>query len=149
MRAVVQRVSEASVNVDDETCGAITSGLLVFLGVARDDEAEDVSYLANKITHLRIFPDDDGRMNRDVLDAGGGVLVVSNFTLLGDARKGRRPAFANAAAPDRAEVLYEQFCATVRAYGVTVATGRFQTTMRVRSINDGPVTLLLDSKRMF
>ncbi len=145
----MQRVSEASVDVGDETCGAITSGLLVFLGVAHDDEAQDISYLANKITHLRIFPDDDGRLNRDVLETGGAALVVSNFTLLGDARKGRRPAFSNAAAPDRAEVLYEQFCATMRAYGVTVATGRFQTMMHVRSINDGPVTILLDSKRTF
>lgn len=149
MRAVVQRVSEASVEAGGQTCGAIAGGLLVFLGVDRADDASDVTYLANKLAHLRIFPDKDGRMNRDVLESGGSVLVVSNFTLLGDARKGRRPAFVSAADPDYANELYEQFCAALRTFDLPVATGRFRTTMNVHSVNDGPVTILLDSKRAF
>lgn len=149
MRAVVQRVCQASVEVDGETVGAIEAGLLVYLGVDAADENKDAAYLAEKIARLRIFPDDQGRMNRDVVEAGGSVMVVSNFTLMGDARKGRRPVFVDAAPPERANELYEAVCAALRSMGLNVAMGRFRAMMAVRSVNDGPVTILLDSRRVF
>jgi len=149
VRAVVQCVSQATVVVDGEVCGTIDHGLLVYLGVSAADDAADVSYLAEKIARLRVFPDDQGRMNRDVIEAGGSVLVVSNFTLCGDARKGRRPSYVEAAPPEQANELYERFCATLRAFGLTVETGRFRAMMDVQSINVGPVNVLLDSKRVF
>ena len=149
MRACVQRVSEAQVTVDGQNVGRIDSGLLVLLGVAADDTEEDGRSLASKITGLRIFADDEGKMNRSLVDTGGAMLVVSQFTLLGDCRKGRRPSFAAAAEPELAERLYERFAAEVRAAGVEVAQGRFAADMKVSLINDGPVTLLLDSRRLF
>ena len=148
MRAVIQRVSFASVKVDDVVIGKIPSGLLILLGIEDDDTSEDVSWLARKITGLRIFSDDEGKMNRSVLDEKGGVLVVSQFTLYGDCRKGRRPHFGGAARPDVAIPLYEYFCHRLREIGISsVATGRFGAMMQVQLINDGPVTLVIDSKR--
>ena len=149
MRAVVQRVSQASVSVDGELCGAIQKGLLVYLGVADTDGPSDVTYLSEKLIGLRVFPDADGHMNLDVRQAGGSLLVISNFTLLGDAQKGRRPSFVGAAAPEDANELYEGVVASLRAQGVEVATGRFRTMMDVHSVNDGPVTILVDSQRVF
>ena len=149
MRAVVQRVSSASAVVDGETVGAIGCGLMVLLGVMTDDDAADADLIAGKLAGLRIFEDDDGKMNRSVADVGGGVLVVSQFTLAGDARKGRRPSFVAAARPERAEPLYEALVETLRGQGIEVATGRFRTHMNVQLVNDGPVTILLDSKRLF
>lgn len=149
MRAVVQRVSEAGVRVDGETVGEIRGGLLVFLGVGREDDEKDADFLAGKITNLRIFPDEAQKMNLSLLDAGGAMLVVSQFTLHGDCRKGRRPAFTAAAPPERAEPLYERFIAEVENLGVRVAAGRFGAMMDVQLVNDGPVTLLLDSKGAF
>jgi D-aminoacyl-tRNA deacylase len=145
MRAVVQRVSRAGVTVDGETVGVIGRGLLVLLGVAPADTEAEARWLADKVVGLRIFPDDEGKMNRDVSEAGGGVLVVSQFTLYGDARKGRRPSFIGAAPPEMAEPLYESFVAAVRAQGVPAATGRFGAMMQVELVNDGPVTLLVDT----
>lgn len=147
MRAVVQLVSEASVTVDNEVTGAIGSGLLVLLGVHADDDAGDVAYLADKVINLRIFPDDQGKMNRSLVDIGGEMLVVSQFTLYGDCRKGRRPSYSTAAPPDKADRLYQDFIAEVRRLGVNVATGRFQAMMRVALVNDGPVTLIVESVR--
>ena len=149
MRAVVQRVSEARVRVDSEVVGEIRGGLLVFLGVGREDGEKDVDFLAEKISNLRIFPDEAQKMNRSLLDAGGAMLVVSQFTLHGDCRKGRRPAFIAAAPPERAEPLYERFVARVEKLGVPVAAGRFGAMMEVELVNDGPVTLLLDSRGAF
>lgn len=150
MRAVVQRVSQASVTVTGEVVGRIETGLLVLVGVAEGDQPEDAIALAEKLTGLRIFPDGDGKMNLSVLDIGGGVLVVSQFTLLGDCRKGRRPSFVAAAEPTVANRLYELLVSELRGRGVaSVATGRFQTHMDVSLTNDGPVTLLLDSKKAF
>jgi len=149
MRAVVQRVSEASVEVDGRVCGAIGAGLLVYLGVAVDDTEQDVTYLADKVRHLRVFQDDQGRMNLDVGHVGGGVLVVSAFTTQADARRGRRPSFEPAARPEDAVVMYERFCETLVAAGVTVERGSFGQMMSVRSVNDGPICMLLDSKRVF
>ena len=149
MRAVVQRVSSASVKVDGEEIGRIGTGLLVLLGVHGEDSDEDVRWLAEKIINLRVFEDEGGRMNRSLLDTGGEILVVSQFTLYGDCRKGRRPSWSKAAPPERARILYERFCEQVRSTGVTVATGRFQAMMQVSLINDGPVTLLLDSNKTF
>ena len=149
MRACVQRVSEASVTVDGQVSGQIACGLVVLLGVARDDSADDAILLADKIVGLRIFEDDDGKMNRSLVEAGGALLVVSQFTLLGDCRKGRRPSFVGAAEPELAEQLYEAFVAAVRNMDVDVATGVFRAHMDVSLTNDGPVTLLLDSGRMF
>ena len=149
MRAVVQRISRATVTVAGEAVGRIAHGLLVYVGIGDDDGAEDVEHVANKIRYLRIFEDDDGKMNRDVVEAGGAVLIVSNFTLLGDTRKGRRPAFAAAAEPATANKLYEQLCARLRALGLDVQTGRFRERMAVESINDGPINILVDSKRLF
>ena len=149
MRAVLQRVTRASVKVGGETVGEIGPGLLVLLGVARDDTAEDARYLAEKTLSLRIFDDAEGRMNLSVLDAGGGLLVVSQFTLYGDVRRGRRPSWIDAAPPEVAEPLYEFFVAAARARGVRVATGSFRRAMEVELVNDGPVTILLDSRKLF
>ena len=149
MRAVVQRVSEARVRVDSEVVGEIRAGLLVFLGVGREDGEKDVDFLADKTTNLRIFPDEAQKMNLSLLDAGGAMLVVSQFTLHGDCRKGRRPAFIAAAPPEQAEPLYERFVAQVGKRGVPVAAGRFGAMMEVELVNDGPVTLLLDSRGAF
>lgn len=149
MRAVVQRVRSAGVTVGGQITGAIGPGLLVFVGVARGDDAADVAYVAAKIRDLRIFPDADGRMNRSVVESGGAVLLVSQFTLQADCRKGRRPSFDAAAAPAEAQPLYEQVVRAVRGLGLTVETGVFQADMEVALVNDGPVTLLLDSRRLF
>jgi len=149
VRAVVQRVSRAQVTVAGEVTGAIDRGLLVLLGVATDDTQEDVTYLASKIVGLRIFEDDEGKMNRSLNEIGGAMLVVSQFTLLGDCRKGRRPSFIAAARPEQADALYRQFVAAVEEQGIRVATGRFQQHMDVELVNDGPVTLLVDSRREF
>jgi len=145
MRAVVQRVKKSSVNVDNQIIGRIDKGLLVLLGVAKGDTPSDADYLANKIVNLRIFEDGDAKMNRSLLSIGGKMLVVSQFTLLGDCRKGRRPSFAAAASPQKAAELYEYFVQQVRRLGIAVETGRFQAMMEVTLINDGPVTLVLDS----
>ena len=145
MRAVVQRVSQCSVDVDGEIVGSIGPGLLVLLGVAKGDEPSAADYLAGKIVNLRIFEDDQGKMNRSLLDVQGEMLVVSQFTLLGDCRKGRRPSFIQAASPEIADRLYLQFVESVREKGLHVETGRFQAMMAVKLINDGPVTLVLES----
>jgi D-tyrosyl-tRNA(Tyr) deacylase len=149
VRAVVQRVSSASVRVDGAVVGEIGRGLLVLLGVARDDTADDASLAAAKIAGLRIFDDEAGKMNLAVADAGGSVLVVSQFTLLGDCRGGRRPSYLDAAPPETANPLYETVVAALRATGLTVATGVFRAHMDVALVNDGPVTLLLDSRKAF
>jgi D-tyrosyl-tRNA(Tyr) deacylase len=149
VRAVVQRVAEASVTVDGDLVGSIGRGLCVFAGVAADDGPADVEYVASKIAGLRVFRDEADRMNRSVVDAGGSVLVVSQFTLLGDVRRGRRPAFDGAAPPSAARELYDALVDRLRMLGLTVATGRFQADMRVALVNDGPVTILLDSRRVF
>jgi D-aminoacyl-tRNA deacylase len=149
MRAVVQRVSRASVTVDGRVTGEIARGLVVLLGIANKDQPSDVQYIAGKIRDLRIFPDEDGRMNRSVEDANGAVLLVSQFTLLGDARKGRRPSYDEAAAPAVAQALYQDVTRELRASGLVVATGVFQAEMQVELVNDGPVTILLDSTRQF
>ncbi len=146
MRAVVQRVTRASVTVGTEVTGAIDAGLLVLLGIAPMDTTAEVEGLADKVVGLRIFNDADGKMNRSLLDVGGAVLVVSQFTLYGDCTKGRRPSFIGAAAPDVAEPLYEAFVTAIRSHGVLTATGRFGATMKVELINDGPVTLLLETE---
>lgn len=148
MRAVLQRVTEARVEVANEVVGEIGAGLLVLLGVARDDTASDADYLTEKIINLRIFDDDDGKMNRSLLDTGGEMLVVSQFTLYGDVRRGRRPSYSEAAEPEKASELYEYFVERVRSLGVTVETGVFQAKMKVNLINDGPVTILLDSRKV-
>ncbi len=149
MRAVVQRVSEASVVVDDAVVGSIGRGLLVYLGAGQGDTEEDVESTTGKVAGLRIFPDEEGKMSRSVEDIGGEVLVVSQFTLYGDVRKGRRPSFTDAAPPEEAERLYERVVAGLRARGLRVATGRFRASMDVRSRVDGPVTILIDSRRAF
>jgi len=135
------------VEVAGEVTGAIGSGLVVFVGISREDTRTDAEYLAEKITGLRVFPDETGKMNRDVKEAGGSILIVSQFTLYADARKGRRPGFDRAAPPDSARPLYDYFVEAVRRRGVPVATGIFQAVMSVRLINDGPVTILLDSEK--
>jgi len=145
VRAVVQRVAQAAVIVGDETVGSIGSGLVVLLAVAADDAAQSAAAMAEKVAHLRIFDDDAGKLNRSVMDVGGSVLVVSQFTLYGDTSRGRRPSFIRAAAPAHAEVLCEEFVARLRALGVPVATGRFRAKMVVEIHNDGPVTLVLDA----
>lgn len=149
MRAVVQRVQEARVEVGGKTVGAIGKGLLVFLGVGLDDGDADCAYLAQKIAGLRIFEDGGGLMNLSVKDIGGAVLCISQFTLYGDCRKGRRPSFTAAAPPQEAERLYAAFCERLRGEDVPVETGRFQAMMRIPAVNDGPVTILLDSKKLF
>ena len=149
MRAVVQRVSSASVTVAGEVTGAIERGLLVLLGVSVDDTQKDIVYTAGKLIGLRVFEDADGKMNLSLAEAGGSMLVVSQFTLYGDCRKGRRPSFIEAARPEVASALYESFCAEVRGQGIRVETGRFQQHMDVALVNDGPVTLLIDSRKGF
>jgi D-tyrosyl-tRNA(Tyr) deacylase len=149
MRAVVQRVTRAQVEVGGATVGAIGPGLLVLLGVAQGDTSADAVYLAEKTGGLRIFEDAAGKMNLALQDVGGAVLAVSQFTLLGDCRKGRRPGFTDAAPPDLADALYHDYVAALRTRGLTVATGVFQAEMQVHLVNDGPVTLLLDSRKLF
>jgi D-aminoacyl-tRNA deacylase len=146
VRAVLQRVSRASVRIDGETVGSIERGLLVLVGVTHTDSVEQARWLADKIVNLRIFNDDDGKMNRSVLEIGGSVLAVSQFTLHGDAQKGRRPSFIAAARPEQAIPLYEQFVHVVAEHGVPVQTGRFGAMMQVELVNDGPVTLILDAE---
>lgn len=147
MRAVIQRVRRASVAVDRRTIGTIGQGLLVFLGVAKEDTQTDIAFIADKIAHLRIFEDADGKMNLSVKNIGGGVLLISQFTLFGDCRKGRRPDFTAAASPQAAKTLYEQTIAAVKEKGIPVETGVFAAHMDIDSINDGPVTLILNSKK--
>lgn len=149
MRAVVQRVSRARVVVDGRVTGEISGGLLVLLGIGRGDTAESAAYLAEKIAHLRVFDDDQAKMNRSLLEAGGAALVVSQFTLYGDVRKGRRPGFDQAASPEDAKRLYEEFVRCLRAQGVRVETGVFQARMAVELVNEGPVTILVDSEKLF
>ncbi|HEX3822224.1 MAG TPA: D-aminoacyl-tRNA deacylase [Candidatus Sulfotelmatobacter sp.] len=149
MRAVVQRVSHARVTVGEGVRGEIGTGLLVLLGVAHEDTATDVNYLAEKIAGLRIFEDENGKMNRSVVDVNGSVLAVSQFTLYGDARWGKRPSFEEAAAPELARRLYEMFIERIRGAGLRCETGEFQATMKVELTNEGPVTILLDSGKMF
>ena len=149
MRAVVQRVTKASVEVSGDIVGKIEAGFLVLLGVARDDGKEDADYLADKITNLRIFNDEHGKMNLSLLDAGGAMLVVSQFTLYGDTRRGRRPSYIDAAEPEKANALYEYFVERIRSQNVRVETGVFQAMMKVNLTNDGPVTILLDSRKAF
>lgn len=149
MRSVVQRVSRASVKVGKETVGEIGLGLLVLLGVAQDDSEADADYLADKIAGLRIFEDDAGKMNLSLTDIGGAVLAVSQFTLLGDVRRGKRPSFDAAARPERARELYDYFVERLRALGHHCETGRFQAMMDVELVNSGPVTILLDSRKTF
>jgi len=146
MRAVIQRVKQSSVFVNDLFVSEIKNGLLVLLGIAKDDETGDANYLAEKIIHLRIFEDENGKMNRSLLDTGGEMLVVSQFTLLGNCSKGRRPSFIDAAEPKKANRLYEKFSDIAKQKGITVKTGKFQTMMDVSLINDGPVTLVVESR---
>ncbi|MHC4266070.1 MAG: D-aminoacyl-tRNA deacylase [Planctomycetota bacterium] len=149
MRAVVQRVLQAKVEVDDEIAGQIEKGLLVYLSVGEDDEEKDARFIAEKIANLRVFEDEAGKMNRSVRDTGGGILLISNFTLHGDCRKGRRPGFDAAAEPELAEQLYEKVKVMIADAGVVVETGRFGAHMHVSSINNGPVNFMLDSGRLF
>jgi D-tyrosyl-tRNA(Tyr) deacylase len=149
MRAVLQRVTRASVRVEGETVGEIAGGLVVLLGVARDDTGQDARYLVDKIANLRIFDDAEGRMNVSVAGSNGALLVVSQFTLYGDVRRGRRPSWIEAAPPEAAEKLYELFVAEARAAGLRVETGSFRKMMEVELVNDGPVTILLDSRKLF
>jgi D-aminoacyl-tRNA deacylase len=145
MRAVIQRVSEATVTVEGEIVGQIGAGLLILLGIGQEDDHATVELLAEKIATMRIFPDDAGRFDRSLVDSGGAALVVSQFTLFGDLRRGRRPSFSNAAAPDHAATLVERVVEALRRRGIMVATGRFAAHMHVALVNDGPVTLILDS----
>jgi D-aminoacyl-tRNA deacylase len=149
MRAVVQRVSSASVTVGGEATGQVGRGFLVLLGIANDDGQQDLLYLAQKVIGLRVFEDADGRMNLSIGEVGGAMLVVSQFTLYGDCRKGRRPGFTDAARPEVAEPLYRAFVAEVRGQGISVETGKFQAEMQVSLVNEGPVTLLIDSRKQF
>ena len=149
MRAVVQRVTEASVTVGGETVGAVGPGLMVLIGVSDTDTDKDLKYITDKVMNLRIFDDDNGVMNRSVLDVGGSILAVSQFTLYGDARGGRRPSYIRAAAPEPVNAFYERAVAAWRAQGIHVETGRFRTEMKVSLVNDGPVTILLDSGKEF
>ncbi len=146
MRACIQRVSRAQVSVSDSVVGQIGAGLVVLLGVGKQDTDSDIDYLANKITQLRIFEDEAGKMNRSLIDLGGQMLIVSQFTLMGDTRKGRRPSFIQAAPPDVGNAMYEKFASRVRQLGVPVATGQFQARMSVELVNDGPVTIWIDSQ---
>ncbi|GMA51950.1 D-aminoacyl-tRNA deacylase [Alicyclobacillus contaminans] len=149
MRVVLQRCSSASVSVAGEQVSAIDRGLLLLVGVKVGDSEEDARYLAEKVVHLRVFSDETGKMNHDILTTGGSILSVSQFTLYGDARKGRRPNYMNAARPDEARMRYEQFNDALRSFGVPVETGVFGAMMDISLVNDGPVTLLLDSERTF
>lgn len=146
MRVVLQRVKEAHVDVAGATVGSIAQGLVILVGITQPDAPADADYLVEKIVHLRIFPDDAQRMNRSLLDVGGALLVVSQFTLYGDCRKGRRPSFDQAAPPDQARELYEYFVQTLRTRNLIVQTGVFQAEMEIHLVNDGPVTFVLDSK---
>jgi len=147
MKAVIQRVKRSSVSINASPVSEIGRGLLVLLGVAKGDDAHDADYLADKIIHLRMFEDEEGKMNRSLLETGGEMLVVSQFTLLGNCSKGRRPSFIDAAGPEEANALYERFTENVKQKGVPVKTGRFQTMMDVSLVNDGPVTLILESRK--
>jgi D-tyrosyl-tRNA(Tyr) deacylase len=149
MRAVIQRVAEAKVEVDGQVIGSVGRGLLVYLGVAKDDAPADAEFMADKLANLRIFADEAGKMNRSVMEIGGGVLLVSNFTLQGDCRKGRRPGFDAAADPQLAEPLYEKVAELIARSEIPVAKGAFGAHMHVTSLNDGPVTFLLDSRKLF
>lgn len=149
MRAVVQRVKEARVEVNETRISEINTGLLVYLGVQQTDDLPDVEYMCDKIAGLRVFEDSDGKMNLSMQEVGGSLLLVSQFTLYGDCRKGKRPSFSEAAPPEKARMLYELLTAKCRDRGITVETGIFREMMRVYSINDGPVTLLLESRRTF
>ncbi|UMZ73244.1 D-aminoacyl-tRNA deacylase [Natranaerofaba carboxydovora] len=150
MRAVLQRVKRSSVKVNDEEVGEVGYGLNVLLGIEEGDDKEDIEYMVDKVVNLRIFEDENGKMNLSVLDVEGELLVISQFTLLGDARKGRRPNFMKALSPDESEKIYQVFCETIREkYNLPVKTGTFQEYMEVEIINDGPVTLLLDSNKNF
>ena len=149
MRAVVQRVSSAHVMVGDERVGSISGGLLIYLGAGENDTDRDAEWMASKVAGLRVFPDEQGRMARDVHEANGAVLVVSQFTLYGDVRKGRRPSFDGAAEPELAESLYQAVCQQLRARGLGVETGRFRAMMGVHCVVDGPVTILVDSEKQF
>jgi D-aminoacyl-tRNA deacylase len=148
MRALVERVGEATVSVDGMAVGSIGEGLLVYVGVERSDGEADVEYIADKVRHLRVFEDDAGKMNLDVSQKGGQVLVISAFTLQADARKGRRPSFDNAADPEEANILYERVVQQLRKSGAQVQTGQFRAAMKVSAVNDGPICILLDSKRI-
>ena len=149
MRAVVTRVNEASVEIDGKIVGEISRGLLILLGAAEGDEEKDIKYITDKCLTLRIFEEENDKMNRSVTDVGGELLVVSQFTLLGDVRKGRRPSFIAAGDPKRAEIIYEAAVERLRGSGLKVATGKFGANMQVSSVNDGPVTILLDSTKLF
>jgi D-aminoacyl-tRNA deacylase len=149
LRAVIQRVQSAAVDVDGETIAYIDKGLLVLLGVETGDGEDDLRYIVEKTAFLRVFPDEEGKMNRSVLDVGGSVLLVSQFTLIGDARRGRRPSYICAAEPEIANATYEKAAGLLRDLGIQVETGRFMAHMRVHLVNDGPVTILLDSRRKF
>ena len=149
MRCVVQRVSRASVTVEGKITGQVEKGYMVLVGVEQGDDEQDVRYCADKVAGLRVFEDENGKMNRSVKDVGGAVLAVSQFTLLGDARHGRRPSFSNAARPEEANALYEAFCQALRAENIRVETGVFQTDMQVELVKDEPVTILLDSRKGF
>ena len=149
MRCVIQRVTEASVTTGGEVVGKIGKGFMVLVGVSVDDTDKDVRYMADKVPNLRIFEDEEGKMNLSLKDVGGAILAVSQFTLYGDARGGRRPGFTTAARPEPANALYEQLVAAWREQGITVETGRFRTDMQVALVNDGPVTLLMDSTKLF
>ncbi|HCY18339.1 MAG: D-tyrosyl-tRNA(Tyr) deacylase [Deltaproteobacteria bacterium GWC2_42_51] len=149
MRAVIQRVKESKVIVENQVISTIGKGVLVLLGVGKGDTETDAEYLASKVTEMRVFEDEQGKMNLSVTDVGGSVLVVSQFTLLGDLRKGRRPSFDKAASPDEAKRLYEFFVSRLKALGIPTATGEFQASMEVYLVNEGPVTVLLDSRKLF
>ena len=149
MRCVIQRVTEASVTVDGDVIGKIGRGYMILIGVSAEDGDKDVKYMADKVPNLRIFEDEDGKMNRSILDVGGEILAVSQFTLYGDARGGRRPSFSTAAKPEMANELYVKLVEAWRAQGIHVETGRFRAEMQVALINDGPVTLLMDSTKAF
>ena len=149
MRAVVQRVKNSEVKVDDNIIGSIDSGLLVFLGIGNEDAMDDIDYLIDKIVNLRVFEDQQGKMNLSALDLGKDIMIISQFTLYGDCRKGRRPSFFDAAPPDQAERLYDVFVNKINNYDLKIATGEFQAMMDIDLVNDGPVTLLLDSNKEF
>lgn len=149
MRAVVQRVSRARVKVEEKIIGKIDRGILLLLGVEESDEEKDLEYMCDKIPNLRIFEDEEGKMNKSLLDVGGSLLVISQFTLLGDARKGRRPSFTQAARPEKAIPMYERFIDSMKEKNITTEAGEFGAHMEVELINEGPVTILLDSKRLF
>ncbi|MPN56674.1 D-aminoacyl-tRNA deacylase [bioreactor metagenome] len=149
MRAVVQRVKHANVTVDNKVIGKIDNGILLLLGVESNDNEKDLEYMCDKVPNLRIFEDENGKMNKSLLDVNGSILVISQFTLLGDARKGRRPSFTEAAGPDKAIPMYEKFISNMKEKNIFTQEGKFGADMQVELINDGPVTILLDSKRVF